>query len=103
MFFQMSQVHFNNHQKVKDYFHMWLKYNNRTMDESQFPGIKFEDITDIEKCFNIKVLIYNLNSNGTVTCVYETMPQNLSKMYLNISQSLQLYDKFSQIFQEISM
>ena len=54
------------------------------MDESQFPGIMFEDITEIEKCFNIKILIYNLNLNGAVTCVYETMCQNSSKMYLNV-------------------
>ena len=64
---------------------MWLKYtNNSDMDEVQFPGIMFQDIIEIEKCYNIKILIYNLNSNGTVTCVYETMSQNSSKMYLNV-------------------
>ena len=63
---------------------MWLKYNNRTMDETQFPGILFQDIMDIEKCFSIKILIYNLNSNGAVSHVYETMSQNSSKIYLNV-------------------
>ena len=55
---------------------MWLKYNKQTIDESQFQGIMFEDITNIEKCLNVKILIYNLNSKGTVGFVYETMSQN---------------------------
>ena len=54
------------------------------MTEQQFPGIMLEDITNIEKCFNVKILIYNLNSNRTVSHVYETMSQNSSKMYLNV-------------------
>ena len=53
MFFRCLKLHFNNNKQVKDYFRMWLKYNNRTIDETQFPGI-----IDIEKCFNIKILIY---------------------------------------------
>ena len=52
-FFRCLKLHFNNNKKVKVYFRMWLKYNNQTMDKTQFSGIMFGDIIDIEKCFNI--------------------------------------------------
>ena len=103
VFFRCLKLHFNNHQKAKDKFRTWLKYNNRTMHESQFPGIMFEDITEIEKCFSVKVLICNLNSNSTVSCVYETMSQNSSKMYHNVYHNHYSYitnfPKFTKKFQ----
>ena len=85
MFFRCLKLYFNNNQKVKDYFRMWFRYNNNPkINESQFPGIMFEDIIETKKCYTIKILISNLNSNGAVSCVYETMSQNSSKMYLNV-------------------
>ena len=83
---------------------MWLEYNNiRLKTDSEFPGITFEDITNVEKCFNIKIVIYNLNSNGTVSHLYETMSQNSSIMYLNVYNNHYSYvtnfSKFAKKFQ----
>ena len=73
------------------------------MIEQQFPRIMFEDITNIEKCFNVKSLIYNLNSNGTLSHVYKTMSQSSSKMYLNVYSNHYSYitnfQKFAKKFQ----
>ena len=48
-------------------------------------------------------MIYNLNSNGTVSCIYKTMSQNSSKMYLNVYHNHYSYitnfQKFAKKFQ----
>ena len=43
-----------------------------------------EDINDLEICFNVKVMVYCLNSNGTVSLLYNSLSSNTDVMYLNM-------------------
>ena len=49
-----------------------------------FHGVKLEDITELELCFNVKVMVYCLNSNGTVSLIYNSLNNNTDVMYLNM-------------------
>ena len=66
---------------IKEYLAQWRKFKN---DYSDFKGVTVEDMHDLEKCFDIKILIYRLNEDQTVNLVFNSLNQSLFPLYLNI-------------------
>ena len=102
-FFRCLKVHLNNQNKnIKDYLKMWLNFTN-TQIPTEFPGVLIEDVINLEKCFEVKIILYSLNANGTVSHIYETMSEYQSKMYLNVFQNhfsyITNFDQFAKKFQ----
>ena len=86
-FFRCLKVHLNNQNKnIKDYLKIWLNFTNVQIP-TEFPGVLIEDVIDLEKCFEVKIILYSLNAKGTVSNIYETMSEYQSKMYLNVFQN----------------
>ena len=62
---------------------IWKKKSNIS-NEIYFPGVKMDDISELEICFNVKIMVYCLNSNGTVSLIYNSLSDNNDVMYLNL-------------------
>ena len=81
-FFCCLKYHRGNIKKVKEFLDIWKKQRNFTNDVS-FLGVKMDDISELEICFNVKV-VYCLNSNGTVSLLYNSLSNNTDVIYLNM-------------------
>ena len=69
---------------------MWKRYLNQhpvPPGFNQFPGVTLDDIISLEKCFDVKIKIYSLNENGSVSNIHETMSDYTNQIYLNIYHS----------------
>ena len=62
---------------------IWKKKRNIS-NEISFPGVRMDDISELEICFNVKIMVYCLNSNGTVSLIYNSLSDNDNVMYLNL-------------------
>ena len=82
-FFRCVKHHRGNIKKVKEYVHIWKKKRNIS-NEISFPGVRMNDISELEICFNVKIMVYCLNSNGTVSLIYNSLSDNDDVMYLNL-------------------
>ena len=82
-FFRSVKHHRGNIKKVKEYVDIWKKKKNIS-NEISFPGVKMDDISELEICFNVKIMVYCLNSNGTVSLIYNSLSDNNDIMYLNL-------------------
>ena len=81
--FRCLKHHRGNIKKVKEYVDIWKKQRN-IPKELPFPGIKIDDISKLEICFKVKIMVYCLNSNGTVSLLYNSLSNNTDIMYLNM-------------------
>ena len=78
MFIQMFKFHLNNQKKnIKDYLKICTILQMHKFKE--FPGVLIEDVINLEKFFEVKIILYSLNANG--------MSEYQSKIYLNVFQN----------------
>ena len=49
-----------------------------------FPGATVNKMPNLEKCFNIKIMMYNLNRKGKV--LYDSLNDSINIIYLNVYQ-----------------
>ena len=53
----------------------------------QYSGVTMDEMLDLERCFNVKILIYSLSPDGVVCNVYKSVNYYDSKMYLNVYEN----------------
>ena len=46
-----------------------------------------DQMEDLENCFSIKIIIYSLHKNGTVSLMFNSLKSSYDKMYLNLSRN----------------
>ena len=46
-------------------------------NDISFLGVKMDDISELEICFNVKVMVYCLNINGTVSLLYNSLSSKI--------------------------
>ena len=93
-FFRCLSIHNkrnNIHQEANllVYLNAWMTYNNRKKFPrlpKEFPGVNLDDMYNLERCFNLKIMLYTLNPNGTLSLIFESLSQDTNIMYLNIYQ-----------------
>ena len=66
----------------------------------QFTSVIMDDMLDLEKCFNFKILIYSLSPDGVVCNLYKSVNNYANKMCLNLHKNNLSYivdiNKFAQ-------
>ena len=72
------------------YLNRWRTYNCLPIfsnNNVKFNGVTLNDISQLEDCFNVKIKIFNMNPNGAVNLIFDSINENKDVMYLNISDS----------------
>ena len=89
-FFRCLKYHFMNINNVLYYLNRWRTYNCLPIfsnNNVKFKGVTLDDISQLEDCFNVKIKIFNMNPNGAVNLIFDSINENKDVMYLNISDS----------------
>ena len=56
-----------------------------TYDDSTFPGVDCQDLIELEKCFDISIVILMLREDGTTETVWASERKgSTSRLYLNL-------------------
>ena len=63
---------------------IWKTYK-KISNDSNFTGLPLDQMEDVENCFSIKVIVYSLNDNGTISLIFNSLNSYIDKMYLNLS------------------
>ena len=93
-FFRCLSIHnkannIHHEANLLQYLNAWMSFNNRNKFSKlpkEFPGVKLDDMYNLEKCFNLKIVLYTHNPNGTLGLIVESLSQDTNIMYLNIYQ-----------------
>ena len=81
------KFHFKNLNNVLYYLNRWRTFNYLPIfsnNNINFNGVTLDDIFKLEECFNIKIYIFNMNPNGAVNLIFDSINENNDIMYLNI-------------------
>ena len=58
---------------------------------------------DLENCYSVKIIIYSLNENGTISLIFNSLNNYVDKMYLNLSGNhlsyITNFNKFAKKFE----
>ena len=72
---------------MRELFHRYLAYSKlrATYNDSTFPGVDCQDLIELEKCFDISIVILELGENGTTESVWASERHgSASRLYLNL-------------------
>ena len=101
-FFRCLKYHKKNKKKVKEYLDIWKQYKS-IPPGTTFQGVTLDQIEDLEQCYSIKIIIYSLNENGTISPIFNSLNKYIDKMFLNLSGNhlsyITNFNKFAKKFQ----
>ena len=89
-FFRCLKSHLNNSTNVLDYYKKWINFCNSQKPgkiTKNFKGVSIQDMPELEKCFNLNILIYSLSPSGVVSNLYKSLNDYSNKMYLNLHEN----------------
>ena len=105
-FFRCLRQHFKGNKDFLQYFRVWMNFKKSEKlgnSTGQFTGVTMDEMLDLERCFNVKILIYSLSPDGVVCNLYKSVNNYDSKMYLNVHENHLSYivdiNKFAKKFQ----
>ena len=89
-FFRCLRQHFKGNKDFLEYFRVWMNFKKSEKlgnSTGQFTGVTMDEMMDLERCFNVKILIYSLSPDGVVCNLYKSVNNYDSKMYLNVLEN----------------
>ena len=96
-FFRCLKFHFGTLNNVLYYLNRWRTFNYLPIfsnNNINFTGVTLDDISKLEECFKIKIKIFNMNPNGAVNLIFDSINENNDIMYLNHLSYITDFKKF---------